>query len=47
MDVLAWLGVVAVVLGIAATVSSLTHAPTRRAYKELWTMRLREFKEHL
>lgn len=46
MDVLSLLGVVAVVLVIAATVVQFAHAPTRRAYKELWSTRLHEFKEH-
>ena len=44
--VLTLMGMVAVILVITATVAQLTHTPTRRAYVELWSLRLHEFKEN-
>lgn len=43
--VLTLMGVVAVVLVVMVIMLLLTHTPTRRAYAELWSMRLREIKE--
>lgn len=43
--VLTGMGVVAVVFVVTTFMLILTHTPTRRAYVELWSMRLREIKE--
>lgn len=45
MDVLTGMGVVGVAFVVTSAVRILRHAPTRRAYKELLSMVLHEFKE--